>query len=142
MNGANAIFSLQNAPAPPASLTLFRNGMLLNPATDYSLNANIITFSAASIPVSSDVLDASYRFGANDSIFNFVDGETPAGAINGSNVTFTLANTPSPTGSLNLYRNGLAMKAAVDYTISGNTITFLAASTPQNGDVLIAFYRM
>ena len=71
----------------------------------------------------------------------FVDGETPGGAINGSNQTFTLANSPSPATSLDLYRNGLVQSVGVDYTISGSTITFLQVATPQSGDILQAFYR-
>jgi hypothetical protein len=72
---------------------------------------------------------------------SFSDGETPAGTINGTNPVFTLTFTPSPMGSLDLYLNGLMMKQAVDYTLSGNTITFLTVSTPHTGDVLLASYR-
>ncbi len=72
----------------------------------------------------------------------FMDGETPAGLINGSNAVFTLANAPAPETSLALYRNGLLQKQTVDYTIGGNTITFTAGSIPQNGDVLAANYRI
>ena len=54
----------------------------------------------------------------------FSDSEVPSGAINGSNAVFTLAFTPSPAGSLNLYLNGLRLDANVDYTLSTNTITF------------------
>jgi hypothetical protein len=71
----------------------------------------------------------------------FVDGETPGGSVNGSNKSFTLATSPSPATSLDLYRNGLAQSVGVDYTISGNTITFLQVATPQPGDLLEAFYR-
>jgi hypothetical protein len=72
----------------------------------------------------------------------FTDGETPAGLVNGSNAVFTLADAPAPDTSLALYRNGLLQKRAVDYTISGNTITFTAGSIPQDGDVLAASYRI
>ena len=72
---------------------------------------------------------------------SFSDGETPAGSINGSNATFTLAFTPSPAASLDLFLNGLLMKPAVDFTLSANTIAFLTASTPQIGDILTASYR-
>ena len=73
---------------------------------------------------------------------NFADEETPAGTINGSNVTFTLANTPSGT-SLHLYKNGIRQIAggSSDYTLSGATITFLAGNVPQTGDLLYADYR-
>ena len=72
----------------------------------------------------------------------FTDGETPAGLINGSNAVFTLADAPSPETSLSLYRNGLLQKQGVDYVISGNTITFAPGSIPQEGDVLLASYRV
>jgi hypothetical protein len=71
----------------------------------------------------------------------FSDGETPAGTINGANPTFTLAFTPSPTNSVQLYLNGLRMQLGLDYTITGSTITFLSVSVPQLGDVILATYR-
>jgi hypothetical protein len=72
---------------------------------------------------------------------SFSTGEMPGGTANGSNTTFTLANVPSPASSLQLYVNGLLMTQALDYTLSGNTISFLTASTPQTGDLLSASYR-
>jgi len=72
----------------------------------------------------------------------FVDGETPSGLINGSNVIFTLADQPNPSTSLELYRNGLLQLPATDYTLSGNVVTFATAATPQVGDLLQAFYRL
>jgi hypothetical protein len=71
----------------------------------------------------------------------FSDGETPVGTINGSNTAFTLAFTPSPSSSVQLYVNGLRMDQGVDYTISGAVVTFLSAAVPQTGDLLLASYR-
>jgi hypothetical protein len=70
---------------------------------------------------------------------NFVTEETPSGSINGSNVTFTLANTPT-AGTLKLFLNGVRQKSGAgnDYTITTNTITMTTA--PVSGDVLIADY--
>lgn len=79
--------------------------------------------------------------GGSGIIPTFVDSEVPAGLVNGSNTTFTLNYAPSPAASLALYRNGILLKQSVDYTLSGSTITFFAASTPQTGDLLIASYR-
>lgn len=71
---------------------------------------------------------------------SIVDNETPAGTINGSNVTFTLASTPA-TNSLMLYKNGIRLKpGGADYTLSGNTITFVTA--PPTGAVLLADYNV
>jgi len=70
---------------------------------------------------------------------NFVVRETPTGAINGSNTTFTLANTPV-ANTEEIFLNGLLLEpgAGNDYTISGATITML--NVPQTGDRLKARY--
>jgi hypothetical protein len=72
---------------------------------------------------------------------NFVDSENPTGVVDGANVTFQLANSPSPATSLALFRNGLALSSSTDYAVSGATITFQVGSVPQPGDVLQASYR-
>ena len=69
---------------------------------------------------------------------NSVGGETPAGTLNGSNVTFTLAYAPNPVGSLELELNGILQKRGTDYTLSGVTITFTEA--PFADDWMLAFY--
>jgi hypothetical protein len=79
--------------------------------------------------------------GGGTSGLSFADGEIPAGVVNGANATFMVVSAPSPAGSLELYRNGLLMRQATDYQISGNTITFFLASIPQTGDLLLANYR-
>lgn len=71
----------------------------------------------------------------------FSDSETPSGGITGSNATFTLAFTPSPASSLQLYLNGLRLDLGVDYTLSGSTVTFALGTIPQIGDILLASYR-
>lgn len=70
---------------------------------------------------------------------DIVTRETPAGTINGSNVTFTLANTPV-SGTESIFLNGILQDAGAgnDYTISGDTITFETA--PATGDKLKANY--
>jgi hypothetical protein len=52
--------------------------------------------------------------------------ETPTGAINGANTTFTLANTPA-AGTEEVFINGILQEpgAGNDYTISTNEITTL-----------------
>lgn len=71
---------------------------------------------------------------------NFVYAEVPSGTINGSNTSFTLANAPT-AGTVRLYLNGLRQRAGAgnDYTISGATITMLAA--PLTGEYMEADYR-
>lgn len=71
---------------------------------------------------------------------NFVDKEVPSGLINGSNVTFTLANTPT-AGSEHVYLNGILQESGSgnDYTITSATITFL--SSPLTGEKVRVSYR-
>lgn len=71
---------------------------------------------------------------------NFVTREVPSGSINGSNTTFTLANTPT-AGTEDVYLNGVlqASGSGNDYTISGATITYLSA--PLTGERLTVDYR-
>lgn len=64
-----------------------------------------------------------------------VGNEIPAGTVDGTNVTFTLAHVPTPA-SVMLFKNGLLMcqGATDDYTLSGSTITFAADQVPQAAD--------
>lgn len=70
----------------------------------------------------------------------FVVRETPSGTINGSNTSFTLANTPV-SGTESVFLNGILQDAGAgnDYTISGTTITMLSA--PLTGDKIRVNYN-
>jgi hypothetical protein len=70
---------------------------------------------------------------------SLVQGEVPTGTINGSNVTFTTASQFA-TGSLRIYKNGVRLKITDDYTVSGNTITFVTA--PATGTKLLVDYNV
>lgn len=139
-NGSNASFTLANVPNPPTSLALFRNGLLLAQGTDYALSANAITFQGV-LPQTGDVLLASYRLSVSIPGVGFVDQQTPSGSINGVNTSFTLSQTPSPSTSLAVYRNGLLLSSGIDYTLSGAVITFLTGGIPQTSDILLCSYR-
>ncbi len=69
---------------------------------------------------------------------NTVTGEIPLGPINGSNATFTLAQTPI-AGSLALYQNGTRLLKGTDYALLGSMITLV--TPPKAGDELQADYR-
>jgi hypothetical protein len=141
INGINVAFSLTNPPAPSSSLSLYRNGLALAQGIDYTLAGSAITFTSASLPQTGDIVMAYYRMAGTGAATNFTDGETPAGTINGTNVSFTLASAPNPPASLRLVRNGLLVAPGVEYTLSGSSITFTTARTPQTGDSLAAYYR-
>jgi hypothetical protein len=141
LNGVNTIFTLANTPNPGASVALYRNGLLLKQSVDYTLSGSSVTLQAGA-PQSGDTLLASYRVAVNLPGVGFVDAETPAGAVNGVNNVFNLAQTPNPAGSLIVFRNGIRLQSGADYTVSGNTITFVAGAVPQTGDVLQSTYRI
>jgi hypothetical protein len=139
IDGSNKTFGLQNAPTPPLSMMLFRNGMVLRQGVDYTLIGSVITFVTA--PNSGDWLYAYYRTDGNTASFN--DGVTPSGAINGINTAFTLPSAPNPTAFLLLFLNGLLQIAGTDFTLSGATATMAAA--PQStapSDWLVAWSRV
>lgn len=68
----------------------------------------------------------------------FVEGVTPAGAIDGANNIFSLPQLPI-NDSFYLYLNGLRLKHPNDYIRSGFTLTMFAIPFP--GDNFLADYR-
>ena len=71
----------------------------------------------------------------------FVDAETPTGAVDGSNTVFTLSGSPSPSLSLQVFRNGILQRIGVDYSLAGGTVTFVSGAIPQSGDIVQTYYR-
>ena len=125
---------LTTAQLKPAKPTTVSAIQFFLPGTGYvlvTLDASLSLNTAVSPPVLSAVPAVP---------INFADAEVPAGTPNGTLATFTLAHAPVGS-SLHLHRNGLRQLAGLDYTISGNTVTFLAVATPQTGDTLLADYR-
>jgi hypothetical protein len=65
-------------------------------------------------------------------------GETPTGAINGTNLNYTSAHPYSP-GLLAVYLNGLRLRRSGDYTETGNQ-SFQFINAPLTGDSLSIDY--
>jgi len=61
INGSNGSFTLSQTPNPPASLTVYRNGLRMAIGTDYTVNGTSITFLSASIPQAGDLVTCFYR---------------------------------------------------------------------------------
>jgi hypothetical protein len=140
-NGTNLTFVLSQTPSPSTSLSLYRNGLELFQNLDYTLSGNTISFAKIAAPQSGDILQAFYRVTGTSTLVTFSDAEVPGGVINGTNPTFSLAASPNPAPSLQLFRNGSLLLQGTDYTLSANTITFSSTSIPKSGDVLVANYR-
>jgi len=113
------------------------------PVTEGTVNADIIYLSTANgggTIGTTAITFQSVGVSAGLQNSNFVDKEIPSGAINGSNTTYTLANTPV-LGSEHLYLNGVLQESGSgnDYTISGATITMLTAML--SGEKIRVSYR-
>lgn len=75
---------------------------------------------------------------AEAAVGRFVHDETPTGAVNGVNTSYTLANAPT-VGTLVLYEGGRRLLLTTDFTLSGSTITMTYA--PPSGSSVRADYR-
>jgi hypothetical protein len=140
-----------NLPASIGRLFLFLNGT----TGGHNLIVQVTGAPGATVTVSPTAgLILLYSDGTNvtevsgtggGSSPNFADAETPSGSCNGSNTSFSLANSPSPAGSLILVQRTAAgvgsvlFAGGVDYTLSGASITTVNA--PASGDSLLAWYR-
>ena len=140
-----------NSPVPESQVTGLLTDLSLRPmkGSDYGNGrAAMVDSGGALNTVDGNLTDCVRVDGTSTGCFDptvlpaYVDGETPAGIMDGTNATFTLAGTPNPTTSLRVYRNGLLLQAATDYNVQSNgSILFVNAAIPKPGDVLTASYR-
>ncbi len=84
--------------------------------------------------------DGGVKTTSGEAVNMFAIGEVPSGTVNGTNPTFTLANTPV-AGTVAFYIDGLRMLLGSDYTIASAVITVLTGAIPQTGDLLQADYQ-
>lgn len=78
--------------------------------------------------------------GQLEELHPIIINETPGGSIDGTNATFTLGNIPVD-GTLLVFVDGLQMVETNDYTVSGNTFTFITGAIPMTGDSIRVTYR-
>ena len=124
------------------------NGFLA-PTTTKSIEVNAITASsstATSTFKGHDDVFGRRCFDTTDCITAWTDitasdaiTEVPSGTVNGSNKSFTLANTPSDDDNVLISVNGQTQRNGTDVTISGTAVTFTIA--PETGWTLFAHYN-
>ena len=129
--------------SPPKSqaATSGQNGYLTS--TDWSTfngkqaalvsGTNIKTINGSSLLGSGDLTIS----GGGLSSSNFVYNETPSGPIDGSNMTFTSANTIT-AGKFIVEKNGIVLNPNTDYSFTTSTITTNVPPLP--GDSILIFY--
>lgn len=66
--------------------------------------------------------------------------EVPVGVVNGTNPTFTLSQTPISNASLILWVDVVPQQQGVNYSVSGQTISFNVGFIPESGQALYAWY--
>jgi hypothetical protein len=148
VSGVNAngfSWSIANSTTTPTITLLLQNATASQSGQLTSTDWNTFNNKQASLGTGSSGNILMWTGGAptwtNAGLLNLVSNEVPSGSINGTNTTFTLANTPI-LGSVSLYRNGVLQYAGAgnDYTISGSTITTTTA--PGSGSILLATYTI
>ena len=127
-NASNSSGSASSIAAVSAGTT---TPAALSPATVSTLGGVIV---GAGLNVAGD--------GTISLAFTFIDDETPAGTIDGSNTAFTLAHTPI-AGSLRVYQGATATLlqrlASSAWSLTGAALTLGAA--PPTGNFLRVEYR-
>lgn len=115
INGINTTYTLANTPAANSLvLTLARQPQILG--VDYTISGSIITYLAApDASLSGQPHNAIYAV-SGGSISGQVYSETPTGAIDGVNTTYTTSHTISTVIGIQL--NGQATQPP-EYTVSG-----------------------
>lgn len=121
-------------------------GNLLNAVlTDEKLHSNLVG-GDLHIPKTHA---ASHRANGSDPLTNWVDNETPAGAVDNNNKVFTLANTPATADSVVFYvRWGtvggfIVYLNAVQFTMAAAVLTIVAVETaPPTGSTVRVSYRI
>jgi hypothetical protein len=60
INGSNILFDLPNTSAQKSNIVVYRNGLKLTAFVDYSIVGNRVTFLPGAVPVSGDLVNASF----------------------------------------------------------------------------------
>jgi hypothetical protein len=140
VNGSNATFTASNNFMPD-SVAATINGLEQIPGIDFTTSgSSTIIFTQS--PETGDIIrltyvkDGSNSFGPGTS--TLVVNEIPAGAVNGSNTTFTASNNFMPA-SVAATINGLEQIPGIDFTTSGSS-TIIFTQSPETGDIIRLTY--
>jgi hypothetical protein len=66
--------------------------------------------------------------------------ERPVGSVDGMNRVFTLHVPPAANMRISCFKNGFRQRPSLDYDVTGQVLTFTAASLPHVGDSLMVLY--
>ena len=127
VNGVNTVFSLAFPPSPAASLSLYRNGLLQESGTDYTISGSTITFLLSSAPQASDLLLASYRYAnPNNPFGSLAAAQVVCSSVGLSTTGLTSSSLGSCTLPAALLRSGDRLEIQAGYAHTGSTAGFSA----------------
>jgi len=139
----NSIEIATDNPAGGLSLSLQSTSRGIMGGHDYSANLQPFDYiQKALLTRTKDTLNTridsviTNMGGGSLTASNFVFNEVPSGTINSSNVTFTLANTPT-AGTVQLFLNNVPIFPPA-YSVSGSTVTM--GTAPLTGSTLYSHY--
>lgn len=109
--------------------------------TTYPEQVNI-TSNPQEVNITANPQEVIVKVGAffSGSTGSFIFGETPSGAVNGSNATFTTLQNFVPE-SIQVFINGVSQTNGVDYTTSGTTTISISVS-PLSGEYIRVNYKL
>ena len=136
-NGSATQYTLSETPPNSNSLLVFVDGILQKVTTNFTLSGNTLTFTGA--PDTGAEIEIKH-LAVRSIIRRAPDFQLDTFTGDGSDTTFTLANSGVPTNSAFVFVNGSAMKPTTDYAISGNVLTFTSA--PANSAVILVRYQI
>ena len=137
VNGVNTTFTLAAAPSPGSSLTLYRNGLLMNQGTDYQLSGRTVTFFLASVPLTGDLLTAGYRFAnPSDPLSSLASPQVVCSSTGSATSSTTLMELGSCTIPAGLLGAGDRLEVQFHFGHTGTATGF--TGTVQVGNTVVA----
>jgi hypothetical protein len=128
VNGVNTVFTLISTPSPAGSLELFVNGLLQRQGVDYQISGNVVTFFLASVPVSGDLLVASYRFAnPSDPLSSLTTPQVVCSSTGSGTSSTTLTELGSCTIPAGLLGTGDRLEIQFHYGHTGTATGFTGA---------------
>ena len=137
-NGSTKIAELEAQISLMQQQFSSQHNILTSVSSSHTSHSSLLTAVSSSLAQRVSLLEqGNFNNGTGTSLAINV---TPQGAINGTNVSFTLPNVPSPASSLMLFLNGQLLSPGInsDFLLEGSTVTL--ASPPLQDDVLLALY--
>ena len=136
-NSSTTAYTLSETPPNANSLLVFVDGILQKVTTNFTLSGNTLTFTGA--PDTGAEVEIKH-LAVRSIIRRAPDFQLDTFTGDGSDTTFTLANSGVPTNSAFVFVNGSAMKPTTDYAISVNVLNFTSA--PANSSVILVRYQI